>query len=357
MHLLLLLVASVFCSVPAEAYPSYVRLGYVSCSACHVSSQGAGLLTEYGKGVAAGSALFSRELKSGLVAPNVNLGLHARALYLKNSAKSEFFPMQLDGMASVGSAGLRGDLVVGYTPRRQKNAGRAGKGALGEDFILRKALLARKHTDSMEWVVGRDASPGGILTDDHTAFIRSLTRRGVTDYPTQARVDLSSESWLQSYSLLAPSFEESASAREYGVSARVEKILSENASAGGFALYGKSDSIERLALSAFTRFGVTSATALVSEVQMTSRWLSSGHKFDQWIVHARPSYAILEWLELGLPIEALSISSPFQDLALQTGPSANLRLVGEASLLVDSRWTIRGGRTQGLFLAQVFVHL
>lgn len=357
MRHLLLLAAFALSSAPTWAYPSYVRLGYVSCAVCHVSSQGSGLLTEYGKGIAAGSAYFSRELKSGLIAENVNLGLHARALYLRRSSTSEFFPMQFDGMASIGSPVLRGDLVIGVTPRRQKNAGRAGKGALGEDLVLRKALLGRKHSESMEWTLGRDFAPAGIATDDHVAFIRSLTRRGVTDYPTQARVDLSSESWLQSYALLAPSYEESTAAREYGAFARVEKILSESASAGGLALYGKSSSIERLALSAFTRWGITSTAALVSEIQLTSRWLSSGQQFDQWIVHARPSIAVLEWVELGLPIEVLSISKPFQDLALQTGPSANLRLVGEASLLVDGRWTIRGGRTQGVFLAQVFVHL
>src|SRR4051812_17218494 len=35
----------------AAASPTMVRLGYARCSTCHLSPQGAGLLTDYGKGI------------------------------------------------------------------------------------------------------------------------------------------------------------------------------------------------------------------------------------------------------------------------------------------------------------------
>jgi hypothetical protein len=353
----LIVITLVVLSANAWAYPNYVRLGYVSCAVCHVSSQGQGLLTEYGKSIAAGSAFFSRESREETQASFVRWGLQARAIAIVQKSRSEFFPMQLDGMTSIGSANLRSDAVIGVTPLRQKNAARAGRGALGEDFVLRKALIAGKPTENMEWILGRDFASAGIATDDHTAFIRALTRRGVTDYPTQARLDLSTERWLHSYAFLAPSFEESFSAREYGVSARLERILNESATVGGLVVFAKSNSIERLAISGFTRWGFTSSLALVSEIQLTTRELRSGQRFEQWIAHARPSLAALEWVELALPVEVLSISPPFQDLALQSGPSANLRLIREASLLLDGRWTLRGGQAQRVFLAQVFVHL
>jgi len=33
------------------AYPNMIRLGYTSCATCHVSPQGGGVLTRYGRGI------------------------------------------------------------------------------------------------------------------------------------------------------------------------------------------------------------------------------------------------------------------------------------------------------------------
>jgi hypothetical protein len=38
-------------TTPAEASTTMIRLGYARCSACHLAPQGAGLLTDYGKGI------------------------------------------------------------------------------------------------------------------------------------------------------------------------------------------------------------------------------------------------------------------------------------------------------------------
>ena len=35
----------------AQAYPNMIRLGYTSCATCHVSPQGGGVLTRYGRGI------------------------------------------------------------------------------------------------------------------------------------------------------------------------------------------------------------------------------------------------------------------------------------------------------------------
>ena len=38
-------------SARLSASPAMIRLGYAGCQACHLSPQGRGLLTEYGKGI------------------------------------------------------------------------------------------------------------------------------------------------------------------------------------------------------------------------------------------------------------------------------------------------------------------
>jgi hypothetical protein len=39
------------------ASPTMIRLGYTDCATCHISPQGGGLLTAYGKGIDAAQSL------------------------------------------------------------------------------------------------------------------------------------------------------------------------------------------------------------------------------------------------------------------------------------------------------------
>ena len=53
-------------TVPAHAYVTYNRLGYVSCNACHFASTGGGILTPYGRSVSSAMALFSVSLRGAM---------------------------------------------------------------------------------------------------------------------------------------------------------------------------------------------------------------------------------------------------------------------------------------------------
>src|SRR3954451_20004766 len=46
----------------AEATPNMIRLGYPNCASCHLSPQGGGLLTTYGKGIDAAQSLRPEEV-------------------------------------------------------------------------------------------------------------------------------------------------------------------------------------------------------------------------------------------------------------------------------------------------------
>src|SRR5215212_4582251 len=50
---------------PAFATPNMIRLGYPSCASCHISPQGGGLLTDYGKGIDAAQTLRPEEIADG----------------------------------------------------------------------------------------------------------------------------------------------------------------------------------------------------------------------------------------------------------------------------------------------------
>src|SRR5215213_9877189 len=46
----------------AFATPNMIRLGYPNCASCHLSPQGGGLLTTYGKGIDAAQSLRPEEV-------------------------------------------------------------------------------------------------------------------------------------------------------------------------------------------------------------------------------------------------------------------------------------------------------
>src|SRR5438045_9562765 len=54
-------------TVPANALPTMIRLGYVNCAACHIAPQGGGLLNAYGRGIDQ-----AQSLKGGEYQPSLN---------------------------------------------------------------------------------------------------------------------------------------------------------------------------------------------------------------------------------------------------------------------------------------------
>ena len=56
-HILFPLIALAM-ATPVSAHPYFIRLGYSSCTACHISPQGGGILTPYGGGVERALSLF-----------------------------------------------------------------------------------------------------------------------------------------------------------------------------------------------------------------------------------------------------------------------------------------------------------
>ena len=50
-------------AAPARALPTMVRLGYASCTSCHIAPQGGGLLNEYGRGIDEAQSLRAGEYK------------------------------------------------------------------------------------------------------------------------------------------------------------------------------------------------------------------------------------------------------------------------------------------------------
>ncbi len=188
-------------ATPASAYPWMINHGYASCTACHVDPSGAGQLTAYGR---AQSDLIVRwhlnpeDVQSGEPSPtsgflwgllelpqwlNISGNIRGGAIGFGNTAdltQSQVRPllMATDLNATVTVDRFVGHVSAGFGLR---NVGPAAVISLdgGPDV----ALVSREHwlgvkflDDSLVVRAGRIPVPYGLRNNEHTSWVRLLTR-------------------------------------------------------------------------------------------------------------------------------------------------------------------------------------
>src|SRR6185312_5507479 len=197
----------------ARAYPTYQRLGYVSCNACHFLPTGGGLLTPYGRGIEASMAAWSRDINPPDEA--INQGIQGRLIGLSSTNTANPFLMQADDLNSAFvTKYVRVDSVVGAALQQGQSWLTVPGG--WDDVLVRRFLVSGLIDDSQTIQVGRDSYPQGLNIDDHTALLKMDNKRNVTDYPTQVRYIHQSDTLQLMPYLYAPSFEELPEDQEEG---------------------------------------------------------------------------------------------------------------------------------------------
>jgi hypothetical protein len=281
MKLYFLLLSILFITSNAQAYPTYIRLNYTSCLACHQSVQGGGPLTAYGKGIANAESYLGGEYKPA--APKMmEHYVEARVmalekLYNVEGKKTRIFPMQLDYSNIVTwRKDLRQEISFSVAPPSASKTSWMERVYLGA-FKLDYALDKNNHI-----VVGGDHLPIGIRFVDHTSYVRERNRLGVNDVPVQAQYFHLSKDWQQTYVLYGPNPGDAINNREYGVASKQEVFVKTNWALGSDLLFSKGKSIDRDLLGIFTRYG-TGPWSVMAQMDYTQRNLvSSNIKFDQW---------------------------------------------------------------------------
>ena len=162
-----------FLSFAAQAFPEMVRHGYSSCTACHVSPTGGGLLTDYGRELSRELlSSFGREKESDFLYGAVNLpewlglGGDYRALQVVQKTETVeralFFTMQLDIQAAVflGPVSIVG--VLG------QDTSRSGNGEL----ISRRHYIKWQASDHTVLRAGRFYPEFGLKVANHRRSTR-----------------------------------------------------------------------------------------------------------------------------------------------------------------------------------------
>lgn len=227
----------------SEAFPELTRHGYTSCTSCHVSPNGGGVLTPYGRNL-------SRELLStwgapreaevlhgalpeewmkGLEESKLRIGGDARWIqtHKENSSvrSGQFFFMQENIEAAYDQGPWVLDLSVGKIedPRGQKEFRLVASRYFGM-YRVGENASAR---------VGRFTTAFGLNMADHTLSVR----RPLGLEPESERDNLEL-SWISEKNQYFATFMKSVAAngesdREQAVVLRYERVINENSRVGG----------------------------------------------------------------------------------------------------------------------------
>jgi hypothetical protein len=344
----------------AHAYPELIRLGYVQCQACHTSSLGGGLLNAYGKSVRTSlSAIQRKEEKAFDSAVNANLFM--RYLWIESSKQKDHFLMQTDVAVRADVSKDYGfETIVGLVPERVRARSNAPKGLLGKSFVVRRLLVDRNFGEGAPRLVfGRDFIPRSTNTEDHTSYLRSYGRQGVTDTPTQLRLELADDFNLTHLGVFGPSGEENSNAREWGAFGRYERTLKEKWSVGGSLVAGQTTELQRIASDIFTRVGFTQNLGALVDFQWVERkQRGSGTRFGQGVIFLEPFFIPTEWSMVRYRMEKLYRAEPFSENAFKHSLALQLKLISELSVIgaiektrVNQRWS------DSFFTIQLFAQL
>jgi hypothetical protein len=346
------------------ASPTMIRIGYSDCAACHISPQGGGLLTTYGKGIDEAQSLRAREPRPIDTAARrliydvrfVAASQLVDSLANAESVASSTFRLQLRSSLRVGEKNRLSYAFGLESPTLTSSA--AGRSAAPKG-VVSKALWEYRAKDGLEFALGRDEMPSGIGLPDPQAFIRKGNDPGDTTYPTQVKMFW----WTRRVQLtpyaFAPGGDESPDVRQYGAGmlGGVD-VWKERAVLGMSVRSSNASTFTRRSAGAFARLGF-GKWGILAEHDLTSRTESdSTTAASQYLAgHTQVFLAAKEWLVTSLAAEDLVVDGPRRSHTYRLTPGVQLRFSDNLTVIFNARDTFTGasaGRTR-TFSLQVAV--
>jgi hypothetical protein len=355
-------------SAPALAFPWMVKHGYGSCAACHVDPSGSGQLTPYGRAQAdvlvkwrietrkeeeevpkSANFLWFLELPEFL---NLSGNLRGGAL-IRPGATTPVVPLimatDLNGTVTVGP--LVAHVTTGLGVKNQQQAAIAplcdsSKGACGAQWVAREFWAGAKFAEDAVMVrAGRMNLPFGLRNNEHTSFVRGLTR---TDFNVGQQVGASasynSETLRGEVMGIFGNFQIGPDAyRERGYSAFAEYALSHAAYLGFSSLIAHANAdltttveTTRHAHGLFARLAPTEKFALLAEADFLA-W-QSPQKLDRigFAAWAQADYDLMQGLHLMGTLEGSHTGSGEMGPSLGAWASATWYVLPHVEIRLDN---------------------
>jgi len=322
----------------AEATPNMIRLGYPTCASCHLSPQGGGLLTDYGKGIDAAQTLRPEEVKS----PE-NPGDYRRLPYdMKFSLGVDRDP---PANAAYGfSSSIRAALAVSHdqyivyglsvgSPSLARTTSASGAPV---SLKMSRLYWMYQPRPGVSFTVGRDDLPSGIGSGG-LAFARTTTSPSVSSTPTQAKVFLWNKRWqVAAYGFgpdgneTAPRFEARGGGAVLGANVWKDRLV-----VGVTGRTSSADAYDRRNAGVFMRLGLTEHWGALVEHDVTARTTDKGDHLTHVSGHSEIFYVPFDWLQASIAAEdVLTIDGGH---SYRFSPSASIRLNRNVGLSFSTR--------------------
>lgn len=251
----------------AWAYPELVRHGYSNCTSCHLSPDGGGILSQYGRQLSREVlSTAGREGEEGFTFGELPSWLGLQGDLRTLNIRQDFGTAQTDRLIL-----MQADLEGVVSHKEWNLVGTIGRldtaiYPQGSNWISRRHYLLWRPLD--EWAVraGRFQTQYGINMADHFTTVK----RGLS-FDTAMETYNVEGAWLsEKYNLSATlnlgRFDDRSLQRETGATATASTMLGERIKAGLSYLYGTNDLARRHLLGPWAIVGISTRAFLLSEL-------------------------------------------------------------------------------------------
>jgi hypothetical protein len=338
-------------AVSASASPTMIRLGYNDCASCHISPQGGGMLTTYGKGVDEAQSLRHQEVHPVDTAASrllydvrfVTASQIAESLATGHDVKTTTFRLQ--GRSSLlMSEHNRLSAAFGLETPVLTTAGMSASTA--GNLVVYKALYEYRPKENFEIAMGRDEMPSGIGLPDPLAFIRSGNDAGDTAYPTQVKAFWYTHRLQLTPYAFGPGGDEPAALRQHGggMVAGVD-VWKHRAIVGVTSRLSEASTFHRNSVGAYARLGF-GKWGVLAEHDLTSRTMrdeTAPQPQSQYLAgHTQVFFAPVEWLVTSIAAEHLVVDAANQTHVYRLTPGVQTRISDNLTLIVNMREAFTG---------------
>ncbi len=351
-------------SATLHASPAMIRLGYTGCQACHLSPQGRGLLTEYGKGMddthSARRGVYDTDdsrprrlfhdvrLLTQLSSevrerPERVTAAALRAWYRNSTRVSDLF--RVSGSISV-------DL-----PARAQEVTRVQPLPSQPQPFLRQLLLEFTPRRNVYLAVGRDTLPSGVEIADQATYIRARNVQGLTDVPTQVKLFWWTPRFQIAPYAFGPSGHELRPFRTSGAGVLAETYLFGDRLATGMSMrIARNPTFDERLTGVYARLGM-GAWGVLTEHDLMRRGerAADRREFDQYTGYVQLFFYPTDWLVASISADRLRVESPYEDHRWYLRPELSARLSPHVTIAASIRDQYVQARRSTAFVVQLFL--
>ena len=328
------LVALLALAGSANATPNMIRLGYPTCSSCHLNPQGGGLLTRYGEGIDLSQSLrpeepdnpeFGEDLLGGRLNYDARLSLGID----REPPAATGYGFSMSFRSAVGI--IPNNRLVYQASINSPTLQRTRTpGAVSMSMSRLYWLYQAK--PGLSFVVGRDDLPSGLGLPGAQSFFRRVNNPGVSSTPTQAKVfwahkrlEVTAYGYGPAGNETQPQFEARGGGGIVGVN-----VWRDRAVIGVTGRRSVADAFDRSNGGVFARLALSRHWGILAEHDVTQRTTSTGAEFTHLAGHTQVFFVPFDWLQTSLAAEHLTTSGGAD--TYRFSPSVDLRLTSNIKL-------------------------